>query len=105
MDVGKESSYGSKCRETGSTTAIKPEASIRQKRITIEKTKEADISSFEGDMKVSGDSIYYVDGTSLFKMKTDGTEVMKLSENVVIYAVEGDWIYYGEKNEKGNLRM
>ena len=103
VDVGKESSYGFEVSGDWIYYSTKPGSIYKTKTDGTEKTKIADISSFEGDMKVSGDSIYYVDGTSLFKMKTGGTEVMKLSENVVIYAVEGDWIYYGEKNEKGEF--
>lgn len=103
VDVGKESSYGFEVSGDWIYYSTKPGSIYKTKTDGTEKTKIADISSFEGDMKVSGDSIYYVDGTSLFKMKTDGTEVMKLSGNVVIYAVEGDWIYYGEKNEKEGI--
>lgn len=101
VDVGKESSFGFEVSGDWIYYSTKPGSIYKIKTDGTEKAKIADISSFEGDMKVSGDSIYYVDGMSLFKMQTDGTGIMKLLDNAVIYAVEGDWIFYGEKNEKG----
>lgn len=103
VDVGKESSYGFEVSGDWIYYSTKPGSIYMTKTDGTEKTKIADISSFQGDMKVSGDSIYYADGTSLFKMKTDGTGAIKLSDNAVIHAVEGDWIYYGKKNEKGEF--
>jgi hypothetical protein len=101
VDVGKESSYGFEVSGDWIYYSTKPGSIYRIKTDGTEKTKIADISSFQGDMQVSGDMIYYADGKSLFKMKTDGTETIKLLDNAVIHAVVGDWIYYGEKTEKG----
>lgn len=101
VDVGKESSYGFEVSGDWIYYSTKPGSIYRIKTDGTEKTKIADISSFQGDMQVSGDMIYYADGKSLFKMKMDGTETIKLLDNAVIHAVVGDWIYYGEKTEKG----
>ncbi|WP_320163415.1 DUF5050 domain-containing protein [uncultured Trichococcus sp.] len=101
VDVGKESSYGFEVSGDWIYYSTKPGSIYKIKTDGTEKAKIADISSFEGDMKVSGDSIYYADGISLFKMQTDGTGVMKLLDNAVIHAVEGNWIFYGDKNQKG----
>lgn len=101
VDVGKESLYGFEVSGDWIYYSTKPGSIYKIKTDGTEKTKIADISSFEGDMKVSSDMIYYADGTSLFKMRTDGTEAIKLLDNAVVHAVVGDWIYYGEKTEKG----
>jgi len=101
VDVGIESSFGFEVSGDWIYYSTKPGSVYKIKTDGTEKTKIADISAFEGDMKVSGDSIYYADGISLFKMKIDGTGAMKLSENVVMHAVKGDWIYYGDKTENG----
>lgn len=101
VDVGKESSYGFEVSGDWIYYSTKPESIYKTKTDGTEKTKIADIRSFQGDMKVSGDSIYYSDGKSLFKMKTDGTGAIKLLENIVMLAVKGDWIYYGEETEEG----
>lgn len=68
------------------------------------KAKVADISAFYGDMNVSGDWIYYKDGNTLSKMKTDGSGATKLSENVELFEVKDDWVYYGEAGKKGEYK-
>lgn len=103
VGMGKESIFGFEVSGDWIYYSTKPGSIYKIKTDGTEKTKIADISSFEGDMKVSGDSIYYADGKSLFKMKTDGTGAIKLLDNSVVHAVEGDWVYYGEKNEKGEF--
>jgi hypothetical protein len=41
-----------------------------------------------------------MDGDSLYKMKTDGTSVTKLLDNVYLAEVKDEWLYYVEHNEK-----
>ena len=101
VGMGKESIFGFEVSGDWIYYSTKPGSIYKIKTDGTEKTKIADIGSFKGDMKVSGEMIYYAAGISLFKMKTDGTEVIKLLENVVMLAVKGDWIYYGEETEKG----
>jgi hypothetical protein len=101
VGMGKESIFGFEVSGDWIYYSTKPGSIYKIKTDGTEKTKIADIGYFKGDMKVSGEMIYYADGISLFKMKTDGTEVIKLLENVVMLAVKGDWIYYGEETEKG----
>lgn len=101
VGMGKESIFGFEVSGDWIYYSTKPGSIYKIKTVGTEKTKIADIGSFKGDMKVSGEMIYYAAGISLFKMKTDGTEVIKLLENVVMLAVKGDWIYYGEETDKG----
>jgi hypothetical protein len=42
---------------------------------------------------VAGDWIYYLD-SGLYKIRTDGTERTKLTDNCADMTLSGDWIYY-----------
>jgi hypothetical protein len=81
--------------------SVKPGSIYKIKTDGTEKTKLADISSFKGVMRVSGDSIFYMEGINLMKMVADGAGVVKLTENVEINAAKGDWVYYSELNKEG----
>ena len=103
-DVSGENMFGFNVSADWIYYGLKSGSMYKIKTDGTEKTKIADISSFNGDMNVSGDWIYYKDGISLFKMKTDGTGATKLLDNVELFEVKDDWIYYGEVSEKGERK-
>ena len=56
------------------------------------------------DINVDGDWIYFNYNQKLYKMKIDGTELTKLSNDNPRYInVNGDWIYYSDFSTKQNL--
>jgi hypothetical protein len=61
-------------------------------------------SSFNGDFRIFDDWIYYAEGSSLSKMKIDGSAAVKLSDNAGIYQVFDEIIYYGEVTDKGEFK-
>lgn len=103
-DIDEKGMFGFQVSGERIYYCIKPGSIYKIKTDGTGESKIADISSFSGDYLVSGDWIYYTDGTSLSKMMTDGTGVAKLSDNVGVYAVKDDWIYYGEKTDKGEVK-
>ena len=99
-DVGKENMFGFNVSEDWIYYGIKSGSIYKIKTDGTAKTKIADVSSFNGDMNVSGEWIYYKDGTSLFRMRTDGTGAAKLSDNVALHEINDGWLYYCEVTEK-----
>lgn len=65
------------------------------------KTKIADINNSNGNMIILDDWIYYMDGSSLSKMRTDGTEATILLNGVELFEINNGWIYCGEVTEDG----
>lgn len=100
-DVSEENMFGFYVSGDWIYYGLKSGSIYRIKTDGTENTGIADISSFNGNMNVSADWIYYKSGISLFKMRTDGTEATKLLDNVELFEVKDDWIYYGEVSEKG----
>lgn len=71
-------------------------------RIQLNKTKDANIDS-NFSMNVYGDWIYFCEN-GLYKMKTDGKEKFKISEdNCEQINVIGDWIYFIDKQSSDRL--
>jgi hypothetical protein len=101
VDVSEENMFGFYVSGDWIYYGLKTGSIYKIKTDGMEKTKIADISSFYGAMIVSGDWIYYKDGINLYKMGTEGTETAKLADNVDLFDVKDDWIYYGEITEKG----
>jgi len=57
-----------------------------------------------GYLLVAGDWIYYVnydDGSTLYKMRTDGSDKMKLTSDKTsgVNFISGDWIYYNNLDD------
>ncbi|TJX14989.1 DUF5050 domain-containing protein [Tissierella creatinini] len=103
-DVSEENMFGFYVSGDWIYYPLKTGSIYKIKTDGMEKTKIADISSFQGAMIVSGDWIYYKDDISLYKMRTEGTDTEKLADNVDLFEVKDDWIYYGEITEKGDLK-
>lgn len=56
------------------------------------------------DLNIDGDWMYFNFNQKLYKMKIDGTELTKLSDdNPKFINVNGDWIYYSDVSKKQNL--
>lgn len=55
-------------------------------------------------LNVEGDWMYFNYDQKLYKMKTDGTKLTRLStDNAIDINVSGDWIYYSDFSNKKNL--
>lgn len=68
-----------------------------------ETLKIADLKAANGNWIVADDWLYYETDNGLAKLKADGTGADSLATNIGIYAVDGDWIYYGDRSEKSTL--
>jgi len=86
---------------------VKPSGLYKVRTDGTENTKIADISDFMGQMKVSGDWIYYVAGSSMYRMKTEGTGQAKIADGKIgMITVKDDWVYYDEPSgEKTHVLM
>lgn len=78
--------------------------SVNVKQRTIDGTTTFYVSEHPTNMMVKNDWIYFIDQDTekgLYKMKSDATGKVKLTEGALEFKIDGDWIYY--KDDKNHL--
>ena len=104
LDLGNENTFGFDVSNGWLYYVVKPGSIYKVKIDGTNKSKVADIKTFNGNMIVEQDWIYYVDDSNFYKMNSDGKNVTKLESNVNLFDINNGWIYYGSlsENEKDN---
>lgn len=79
--------------------------SVNLKQYTIGNETKFYVSEKPVLLVVKNDWIYFNEQdekSSFYKMKNDGTGKVKLTENVINFFIDGDWVYYKDNNNHLN---